>query len=72
MEKMEGELERSISAREGVLEQHATALCRRLETLNTLQESMEVRLDDGRPLRVFEFSPDRSETAKDLQASHTR
>ncbi|WP_165967301.1 DUF2884 family protein [Luteimonas aestuarii] len=55
MEKMEGDIERSISAREGQLEQHATGLCTRLETLDALQEAMELRLDDGRPLRVFEF-----------------
>lgn len=54
MEKMEKELERSVAAREAVLEGHALALCGKLEAVQRLQDAMELRLDDGKPLRVFE------------------
>lgn len=59
MEKMEARLERDIAAREGTLETHARALCGRLRTLDALQRSLEVRLDDGTPLRLFEIDPPR-------------
>lgn len=58
VERMEAELERSISAREHVFEAHATALCAGLETLDGLQQALDVRLDDGRPLQLFRFRAD--------------
>lgn len=57
MEKMEAELERSVEARAAKLERHAAALCRRLESLHRLQDAMDLRLEDGRPLRVFQYRP---------------
>lgn len=57
LEKMEADLERGIAAREATLEAHTRALCARLEGLHGLQRSLEFRLDDGRPLRLFDFEP---------------
>ena len=59
MEKMEAQLERDIAAREGTLETHARALCGRLRTLDALQRSLELRQDDGTPLRLFEIEAPR-------------
>ncbi|MCR6661768.1 MAG: YggN family protein [Luteimonas sp.] len=68
VEKMEAGLERSIAAREGVLERHATALCGRLDAIDAMQREMEFRLDDGRPLRVFEIGPRSTPADGALQA----
>ena len=43
-----------MAVREAALEHHAAALCGRLEQVQRLQDAMELRLDDGRPLRVIE------------------
>ncbi|QCO68415.1 DUF2884 family protein [Luteimonas yindakuii] len=58
MEAMEADLERQATVREQAIEAHAGALCARLERLHGLQESLELRLDDGRPLRLFEYDAD--------------
>lgn len=63
MEKMEAELERSLVAREATLQRHALALCDRLEAIQLQQDGMELRLDDGRPLRVFEVRREGTATA---------
>jgi len=57
MEKWEEEFERSMVAREAVLEHHAIALCGQLEAVQRLQDAMDLHLDDGRPLRVFQVRP---------------
>ena len=54
MEKWEAEFEEQMIVREAALEHHAAALCGRLEEVQRLQDAMELRLDDGRPLRVIE------------------
>lgn len=58
MEAMEANLERQVAAREQVLEAHADALCAQLDRLHLLQESLELRLDDGRALQLFEYEAD--------------
>ena len=57
MDAMEAALERDLAVREATLEAHADAVCARLDTLHRLQGTLELRLDDGRPLRLFEFTP---------------
>lgn len=54
MEKWEAEFEEQMAVREAALERHATALCGQLEQVQRLQDAMELRLDDGQPLRVIE------------------
>lgn len=55
MEAMEAELERSMPAYEAEMERHAIALCSRMEEVERLQDAMDLRLDDGRPLQVVEI-----------------
>lgn len=54
MEKWEAEFEEQMAVREAALERHATALCGQLEEVQHLQDAMELRLGDGRPLRVIQ------------------
>ena len=56
MEKWEAEFEEQMAVREAALERQATALCGQLEEVQRLQDAMELRLGDGRPLRVIEVS----------------
>lgn len=53
MAKWEAQFEEEMVAREAALERHAASLCGRLEAARRLQDEMELRLDDGRPLQVI-------------------
>ncbi len=56
MEKWEAGFEEQMAVREAALERHAAALCGRLEEVQGLQDAMDLRLDDGRPLQVIKVS----------------
>lgn len=58
LDAMEAALGRSIALREATLDAHAATLCAGLDRLHRLQERLELRLADGRPLRLFEFERD--------------
>ncbi len=57
MEAMEAELEQKLPAYEARMEHHAQALCGKLEQVEHLQNTMDLRLDDGRPLQVIRIRP---------------
>jgi len=57
MEAMEAELEQKLPAYEASMERHAQALCGKLQQVERLQDAMDLRLDDGRPLQVIRIRP---------------
>lgn len=50
---IEGDRDHRIATRERALEAQADAVCARLDRLHRLQDTLELRLEDGRPLRLF-------------------
>jgi hypothetical protein len=54
MENLDNEIERRVQPRAKQLEQRATQLCRRMEALDAIDDSLAYRLPDGRPLDLLE------------------
>ncbi|MBS7458649.1 DUF2884 family protein [Coralloluteibacterium stylophorae] len=53
---MEADLDTRMEARADELETRADALCEEVAALHALQESLEIRLDGGAPLRLIEMT----------------
>lgn len=56
---MEGELDTRVEARAKKLEPLADALCQRLTHLDSLDDSLEFRLPDGKPMQLLSVDPSR-------------
>lgn len=57
MEHLDAEVEAAVTPRLAALEPPAMALCRRLEALDALDDALDYRLPDGRPLQLLRAVP---------------
>jgi hypothetical protein len=64
-DRMEAELDRQVEARSKQIETHAAAMCDEARHLYAVQQSLDYRLDDGRPLELLRVRSD----ADDVQAT---
>lgn len=64
-DRMEAELDRQVEARSKQIEAHAAAMCDEARHLYAVQQALEYRLDDGRPLELLRVRSDE----EDVQAT---
>lgn len=64
-DRMDAELDRQVEARSKQIEAHAAAMCDEARHLYAVQQSLDYRLDDGRPLELLRVRSD----AEDVQAT---
>ncbi len=64
-DRMDAELDRQVEARSKQIEAHAAAMCDEARHLYAVQQALEYRLDDGRPLELLRVRSD----AEDVQAT---
>ena len=53
MQRMEGEIERKVEARAEALEPLVESMCQRLQRMDAIEDSLQFRLPDGKPLQLF-------------------
>jgi len=57
LENLDAEIEALVQPRAKALERKAERLCRRMEALDAIDNALEYRLPDGRPLALLELKP---------------
>ena len=58
MDRMEHEIDTRVDARAKALEPLADRMCQRLVRMDALDDALEVRLSDGKPLQLLRIDPD--------------
>lgn len=62
MENLDAQIEQRVEPRAKALEQRAQALCLRMAELDRIDDALEFRLADGRPLNLLEARPGEPDT----------
>jgi len=58
MDRMEHELDTQVDARAKALEPLANKMCERLKRMDALDDALDVRLSNGKPLQLLRIDPD--------------